>query len=254
MALGFIGTGALTSAIVTGLRSSGQPCVPIWLSPRNRTIAGDLAARYDDVHVAADNQAVVDNCTTVFIALRPTVVSDVLRVMRFRAEQHVISLVTMASLEEIAALVLPARRVTKALPIPAVAYRQGATIVHPPDREVAQLFSPLGEVVDVASAAEFKTLSVATATFATYFKYLETIEGWLTAQGIEGPKARRYLAALFKGLASGPEHANDESFAQLASHYATPGGLNEQVLGEFESHRAFDVLFAALDRVRDRIA
>jgi pyrroline-5-carboxylate reductase len=39
MQLGFIGTGEITSSIVTGLSSSGVTAHSIWLSPRNSAIA-----------------------------------------------------------------------------------------------------------------------------------------------------------------------------------------------------------------------
>ncbi len=60
MKLGFIGTGALTSAIVTGLRSLPDVDVPVVLSPRNADIAAGLASRFADVRMARDNQAVLD--------------------------------------------------------------------------------------------------------------------------------------------------------------------------------------------------
>jgi pyrroline-5-carboxylate reductase len=55
MKLGFIGTGALTSAIVAGLKCAADNSVPVLLSPRNREIAANLASRYPDVRVAPDN-------------------------------------------------------------------------------------------------------------------------------------------------------------------------------------------------------
>lgn len=71
MKLGFIGDGALASAIVTGLKSAADNSVPVLLSPRNNEIAGSLASRYPDVRVAPDNQTVLDNCDTVMLAVRP---------------------------------------------------------------------------------------------------------------------------------------------------------------------------------------
>src|SRR5438552_13200263 len=73
MKLGFIGTGALTSAIVTGLKSDPAASVSILLSPRNEHIAATLASRYTDVRVATDNQAVLDHCDTIMLAVRPQV-------------------------------------------------------------------------------------------------------------------------------------------------------------------------------------
>ena len=45
MKLGFIGTGAITFAIVTGLRSTSSGPASILLSPRNGEVAADLASR-----------------------------------------------------------------------------------------------------------------------------------------------------------------------------------------------------------------
>ncbi|WP_244420705.1 NAD(P)-binding domain-containing protein [Mesorhizobium japonicum] len=71
MKLGFIGTGALTSAIVTGLKSLDGDPVSVVLSPRNEEIAANLASRYPNIRVAADNQAVLDDCDTVMLAMVP---------------------------------------------------------------------------------------------------------------------------------------------------------------------------------------
>jgi len=46
MQLGLIGTGEITSSIVTGLSSFGAAPYTIQLSPRNASIAKELAARF----------------------------------------------------------------------------------------------------------------------------------------------------------------------------------------------------------------
>ncbi len=253
MKLGFIGTGALTAAIVTGLKShTGEP-EPILLSPRNADTAAGLAARFADVHVAADNQAVLDRCDTVFLAVRPQVAHAVLADLRFRPDHHVVSLIATLSREQVAVLVAPAMRVTKALPMPMVAHRQGATIICPPDKGMAALFGRLGTVTEVEDAAEFDALSVATATFAAYFKYLETLHSWLKNHGVADARARDYVTALFKGLASAPETAPDMDFMHLAEDYATRGGLNEQVLRELSAKGLFEAFTESLDGIHRRI-
>jgi len=150
----------------------------VLLSPRNEDIAASLAARYRDVRVAADNQAVLDDCDTVMLAVRPQLAQQVLSELQFRRGHHVISLIATLSREEIATLTAPAERVTKALPMPMIAHRLGATIVCPPDPGVVALFGRLGKVIEVENSSEFDALSVATATYASYFKYLDTIHVW----------------------------------------------------------------------------
>lgn len=253
MKLGFIGTGALTSAIVTGLKSVADNAVPILLSPRNAGIAASLASRYPDVRVATDNQAVLDECDTIMLAVRPQIAREVLPELKFRRSHHVVSLIATLSREEIAALIAPVEQVTKALPIPMIAHRQGATIISPSDPGIAELFGRLGKVIEVENSNEFNALSVVTATFATYFNYLDTIHEWLKDHGVADAKARDYIATLFKALGNAPETTPDAGFMHLAEEYATRGGINEQVLRELTARNVFDAFAESLDGVHRRI-
>lgn len=253
MKLGFIGTGALTAAIVTGLKSVADNDVSVVLSPRNEDIAAGLASRYPEVRVAADNQAVLDCCDTVMLAVRPQVARDVLRQLRFRQNHRVVSLIATLSREDIAALTAPAEQVTKALPMPMIAHRQGATIIYPPDPGMAAFFGNLGKVIEAETASEFDALSVATATYASYFKYLETIHTWLKDRGVADAKARDYVVSLFQALGNAPETAPDADFMHLAQDYATRGGINEQILRELTARKVFEAFVESLDGVHRRI-
>lgn len=253
MRLGFIGTGALTAAIVTGLKSVADNDVAVILSPRSEAVAAGLAARFADVRVAPDNQAVLDACDTVMLAVRPQIAHEVLPSLRFRADHRVISLIATLSREAAAALVAPAVHITKALPMPMVAQRLGPTIIYPPDPEVEAFFAPLGKAIVAKDVDEFDALSVATATFATYFKYLDTLHGWLQGHGVADPTARDYVAALFKALAQAPEAAPQADFMHLAQEYATRGGINEQVLRELTDRKLFEAFAESLDGVHRRI-
>lgn len=254
MKLGFIGTGALTAAIVTGLKSVPDNSVSVLLSPRNEGIAAGLASRYADVRVASHNQAVLDGSDTIMLAVRPQIAREVLRGLRFRRSHHIVSLIATVSREEITALTAPAEQVTRALPMPMIAHRLGATIVCPADSVVAAFFGTLGEVIEVENSSEFDALSVTTATFASYFQYLETIHTWLKQHGVADAKARDYVAALFKALGSAPETMPNTGFMQMAAEeYATRGGLNEQVLRELTTQGVFDAFAKSLDGIHRRI-
>ena len=254
MKLGFVGTGALTAAIVTGLRSLPESGTSVVLSPRNTDIAADLAARFPQVSVAADNQAVLDACDTVMLAVRPQVAHEVLSGLAFRPDHEVVSLIATVSAAEIAALVAPATRVTKALPMPMIALRQGSTILCPPNPGMAAFFGRMGGVIEVDDVAEFDALSVVTATFATYFRHLETIHRWLVGQGVDAGKGRDYVVSIYKALANAPDTMPHADFAALSSDYATRGGVNEQLVRELEARGVFDAFAQSLDAVHRRIA
>src|ERR1700761_5085555 len=114
MTLGFVGTGEITSAMVTGLSSSTAPH-SVRLSPRNLAIAADLAHRFPNVSIAASNQDVLDTCETVVIAVKPAVARDVLSELHFRPDHHVISVVSGLSSQNVSQLVVPATVVTRAV-------------------------------------------------------------------------------------------------------------------------------------------
>src|SRR3979411_3353973 len=129
MKLGFVGTGAITRAIVTGL-SSASAEQRIRLSPRNANIASELASRFPRVSVASSNQDVLDVSDIVVLAVRPQVAANVVSELRFRPEHHVISVISTLSLARISVLLAHATKLTKAIPLPSVAQREGPTAIY----------------------------------------------------------------------------------------------------------------------------
>ena len=123
----------------------------------------------------------------------------------------------------------------------------------PPDPNLAALFGRLGKAIEIGNSREFDALSVVTATYATYFKYLDTIHQWLIEHGVAEAKGRDYIATLFKALATAPETTPDAGFMHLAQKYVTRGGLNEQVLRELTTRNLFDLFAERLDDVHRRI-
>lgn len=252
MTIGVIGTGAIAAAIVEGLSTDDKSAPDILLSPRNAEIAASLAARFANVSVAASNQAVLDGSGMVLIAVRPQVAADVLKDLAFSADHHVVSLMAIIGLDEVKAMVSPAERVTRVIPLPSTAQRMGPTPVFPPDKEVAALFNRLGVAIEVETAAEFDALSAATASMASVFTFAETIAHWLAGQGIAYPDARRFVATMMRGLTNTAMLNTEASFAELADEHTTAGGINEQVVMHLKQNGAFDQLSDGLDAVLKR--
>lgn len=228
MSLGFVGTGTITAAIVRGLQRASYD-QPIVLSPRNAELAAKLASEYPSVSAAASNQEVLDQCDTIFVAVRPQVVAEVMGELRFEPRHRVVSLVATVSMRRLSELAAPAGRVRRAVPLPFVATGLGGTLLYPLDAELAALFDLLGQAITVASEADIDVLTVASATMSSYFATMATIDRWLFDQGIAPQQSRAYLAQLGVGLASAAAENPRISYAQLIRDFATPGGLNEQL-------------------------
>jgi len=254
MQLGFIGTGEITSSIVTGLSSSGVAAHAIWLSPRNSAIANALADRFRGISVASCNQEVLDHSDTIVIAVRPSAARDVLSELAFRPDHRVISLVSALSLRSLSELVAPAVRIARAVPLPSTARRLSPTAIYPPEPVAVELFAAVGTVFPVEREYEFDAICATTATIASYFAFNEAIASWLEQQGVPASQAREYIARLFFGVTTGAVEASERSFQSLAAAHATAGGINEQFL-KYLVERGFPTSVSkALDAVLHRIS
>jgi pyrroline-5-carboxylate reductase len=252
MPLGFIGTGEIASAMITGLSLSAAQD-SIRLSPRNLAIATDLAHRFPKVSIAPSNQDVLDSCETVVIAVRPPVVRGVLSELRFRPDHHVISVVSALSLQSVSQLVAPATRVTRAVPLPSTAKRIGPTAIYPPDPFVHDLFAAIGTVFELESEDEFEAFCATTATIAFAYAFLDGIASWLSRNNIPEEKARDYVAQMFSGVVSAAVDAAEQPFESLARQHATAGGTNEQFLKHMVGRGSLASASGGLDGILQRI-
>ena len=198
--LGFVGTGTITTAIVTGLCAAPGATQPIYLSPRNAEVAQRLAAAHRAVHIASSNQAVVDASDIVFLAVRPQIATGVLEALRFRKDQRIISLIATFSRQRVASLVTSATTVSCAVPQPTAAMRLSPTAIFPPDPVVAALFARVGTAFQAATEEEFRALFTTTAAMASFFAFLDTLSSWLAAHQVSSAMAREYVARMFQGL------------------------------------------------------
>lgn len=253
MRLGFIGCGTITAAIVTGLNSSGHEAA-IVVSPRNAAVAAGLGRRFANVTVAATNQGVLDACDVAVLAVRPQILAAVVAELRFRPDHQVISLVALTSLAYLRAAAAPAAVVTRAVPMPMVARRQGPTAVYPATALAKGIFDALGSTIELTDEKLFDAFTAETALMASYFRFVDTAAKWLTGQGVGAEQADRYVRQLFWGLAGTAMASPERSLGELVDEHQTRGGINEQVRTHLDGKGVFTELGNALDAVQARLA
>lgn len=252
--IGFIGTGAITDAMVRGLLAKPAAVPHVMVSQRSADISAALATDFPQVLVSAHNQAIVDGCDTVVLAIRPQIAEEVIRPLTFRDGQRVISVIAATSRPALLDWIGAGVRLSQAIPLPFVARRKGVTAVYPPDADTAAIFGVLGNAVECESKAEYDLLAAASALMATYFGLMHRTTEWLAENGLPEEKGRAYLAPLFAGLSETALLAGkDVAFIEMSREFATKGGLNEQVFQDFDGKGGSDALRLALDRVLNRI-
>jgi pyrroline-5-carboxylate reductase len=252
-AIGFIGVGNIASAVTEGLVTAPGQAPHILLSPRNMAKSAALAERFATVAVAANNQAVLDGSRTVFLSVRPQAVAEALRPLRFDARHTIVSLIPLP-LSTLAPLVSPAQRVVRALVLPTCIQRLPAVPYWPETAEIQTLLERLGTPLPLRDERELSVLWASTAIIATFYALLETVSDWATGRGVAPATAANYTASMAHGLARVALTGGTDRFARLAAEAATPGGLNEQVIGILRAGGAYSHVREALDAVLARIA
>lgn len=251
--IGIIGVGTIAEALTNGLCGFGERRAEILLSPRNEAISARLALRYSDVTVATDNQAVVDSSEIVILAVRPQVTEQVLGALRFRPDQKIVSLIATFSVERLSSLVAPANDISRVIPLPPIAERQGPVTLYTQSEEIVRLLDGLGRLIRVDEEAHLDLVSAVTSLMGTYFGMMGAVDDWLIEGGFKPEGSRALVGELFFNLAQAAEKRSEESFRGLSREYSTPGGLNEQAWRELRAAGWDGRIQAALDLVLDRI-
>ena len=101
MKLGFIGTGKITSSVVTGICRSKISFKKIILSPRNRNIAKKLNRKFRKVSIAKNNQEIINSCNWIFLAVTPTVGQKIIKNLKFKSTQTIISFISTMTLPQL---------------------------------------------------------------------------------------------------------------------------------------------------------
>ena len=253
MSIGFIGTGSIAEAVITGLLHSNNPPEKIIVSPRNNKRATTLASKFTQVEVAKDNQAVIDNCDTVCLSIRPQIAESVLNALVFPKHMTVVSFVATYSISILESLVAPANKIVRLVPLPPAAKCMGPLVISPPDEEVEALFGGIGTIVHAENDDQYHAIAAVTAMMAPYFGLLSSVTNWLKDRGLPAEAADTYVATLFHVVSDAGLSINGQGFETIATEYATPGGLNEQLLRELTNAGCYDNISKGLSLIFERI-
>jgi len=252
MRLGFIGTGAITEAMIEGFVTVGGFADPIMVSERSKERSARLAARHENITVSPDNQAIVDGSDWVFLAPLPVQAIEVASALTFRADQRIISAVAGIRLETWAPVLAPATDIHRVVPLPPIERGLGPTAICPPDPGVEALFASTGTAVAVDDERQFQALAVATSLMACFFETVATSANWLENEGVPDAQAAAYASSMFQALASLATQEDAAGLRTMADDCLTAGGVNEQVLYELREAGWFDTYRKRLDRIMER--
>lgn len=253
--LGFIGTGTLTTALVTGFcaRAADAP-YPIVLSPRSRKNAEQLKAAYPGrVTVAESMQEVVDKSDWVMLAVLPAAGEEVCRSLCFRPDHKVINFMSDKTLPQVRAWIGETAVLAHMVPLTFNAFADGPIVLSPPNSEAAEIFGHIGQVLQLEERYHAAVLAAVTGCVAPFFTLMDTLSRWSAGQGVPQEVAAKYVTGFFGAVCQEAARLDAEGLRRMAST-ATPGGINFMVKDFLAQREGFDMWAQAMEPAIARLA
>ena len=232
MKLGFIGTGKITSSVVTGISTSKISYNKIILSPRNRNVAQSLKRKFKKITIAKNNQEIVNSCNWIFLAVTPTVASKIIKNLDFKSNQTIISFISTMTLPQLKKAIKVNAKIFRAIPLPPISLRKGPVPVFPPNKKIKKFFDNLGTTVEIKNEKLSKNFWSTSGMMAPFYELLSVMSNWLVKRGVKRDKAQKYITSLFVALSEDAVVNSKKDLKYLVKESQTPRGLNEQGVKE----------------------
>ena len=253
MKLGFIGTGKITSSVVTGICRSKISFQKILLSPRNKNVAKRLKKKFKKVSIAKNNQEIVNSCNWIFLAVTPTVGQKIIKDLKFKSSQTIISFISTMTLPQLKKAIKVKATIVRAIPLPPISLRKGPVPMFPPNKKVKNFFNKLGTTVEISNEKLSKNFWSTSGMMAPFYELLSTMSNWLVKRGVRRDKAQKYVTSLFVVLSEDAVINSNKDLKYLVKESQTPRGLNEQGVKELRKAGFYRATEKTLNSILKRL-
>ena len=252
MKLGFIGTGKISSSVITGICGSSIKYNKIYVSSRNSKIAKGLKKKFKRISIEKDNQKIVDNSNWVFLAVTPTVGEKIIKNLKFRSSQTIVSFISTITIPVLKNMIKVKADVIRAIPLPPIALCKGPVPIYPPNSKVKKFFDKLGSTVEISNEKLSLNFWTTSAMMAPFYEILYSLSNWLVKRGIKKENAQKYTSSLFLAL-SEDAFNHKKNLKKLVIESQTPGGLNEQAVKDLRKAGFYRLLEKTSNRIIKRL-
>ena len=253
MNLGFIGTGKIASSVITGICKSSIKYKKIIISSRNASIAKNLKNKYKKIIIEKNNQKIIDNCNWIFLSVTPIVGKKIIKNLRFRSNQTVISFISTITLSELKKMIKVKSDIIRAIPLPPISLKKGPVPIYPPNKKVKSFFNKIGSTIEIKNEKLSKNFWAISGMMASYYEILKTKSDWLVKKGIKRHDAQKYITSLFFALSEDAIVNSKKDLKFLVKESQTPRGLNEQGLKEMSKKGVYKSVINTLNIIHKRL-
>tara|TARA_X000001036_G_scaffold426507_1_gene453984 strand:- start:144 stop:911 length:768 start_codon:yes stop_codon:yes gene_type:complete len=253
MKLGFIGTGKISSSVITGICNSNISYKKIIISARNLKTAKHLKKKFKKISIEKDNQKIINLCDWIFLAVTPSVGEKIIKNLKFRSNQTIISFISTITLSELKKMIKVKSDIVRAIPLPPISLKQGPVPICPPNKKVKRFFNKIGTAIEIKNEKLSINFWSTSGMMASYYDLLRTISEWLVKKGIKREDAQKYITSLFLALSQDAVVNSKKELKYLVKESQTAKGLNEQGLKEMSKRGVYKSVVSTLNSIHKRL-
>jgi len=254
MNLGFIGTGTIASSVITGIFKSKISFKRIYISRRNKKKSQKLKKKYKKVLIVESNQEIVDKCNWVFLSVTPAVGNKIIKKLRFRSSQTVISFISTITLSQLKQAIKVKAKIIRAIPLPPISLKKGPVPICPPNKKVKAFFDKVGTTVEIKNEKLSINFWSTSGMMAPFYQLLSAMTDWLVKKGVKRGNAQKYITSLFLALSEDAVVNSKKDLKYLVKDSQTPNGLNEQGVKELTKAGFYKSLEKTLNSIHKRLS
>ena len=253
MKLGFIGTGKITSSVINGICKSSIKYNKIFISSRNSKVSKVLKKKFKKIFIEKNNQTIIDNSNWVFLAVTPKVGEKIIKKLKFKSNQTVVSFISTITIPELKKMIKTKVDIVRAIPLPPISLKKGPVPICPPNKKVKNFFNKIGTTVEIKNEKLSINFWSTSGMMASYYELLKVMSGWLVKRGIKRSDAQKYITTLFLALSEDAVVNSKKELKYLVKESQTPKGLNEQGLKEMSKKGVYKSLINTLNSIHKRL-
>ena len=253
MNIGFIGTGKIASAVINGICKSKIIHKKIIISPRNKEISKKLKKQFNTIKIAKNNQEILNSCDWIFLSVTPTVGKKIIRDLKFKSNQTVISFISTINLKQLKKAIKVKVKLVRAIPLPPISLKKGPVPICPPNKAVKNFFNKIGTVIEVKNEKSSINFWATSGMMASFYELLRVMSEWLIKKGIKRENAQKYVTSLFLALSEDAVVNSKKDLKYLVKDSQTPKGLNEQGVSELIKSGFYKKLEKTLNNIHKRL-
>jgi len=253
MKLGFIGTGKIASSVITSICTSKISFNKILISPRNKKIANSLRKKFKKVIIAKNNQEILNNCDWLFLSITPTVGQKIIKELKFKSNQTIISFISTITLTQLRKAIKVKATIVRAIPLPPISLKKGPVPICPPNRKVKDFFNKIGTTVEIKNEKSSINFWATSGMMAPFYELLNVMTNWLVKRGVKRNNAQKYITSLFLALSEDAVINSNKDLKYLVKESQTSNGLNEQGVRELTKSGFYKKLEKTLNSLHKRL-